>query len=467
MEFSYAYTYPYSYSYSDSDPLYPYSYSYPEPHLPDLQANELSSNLLELQHLNYLDLSGNNFSYSKIPNFFGSMKNLKYLNLSQANFGGLISLQFANLTSLQVLDLNGLFHVSIPTFQWATNLLSLQYLDMNDVNCRNASDLMQVLTKLPSLSHISLSYCRLNMVNFPWRTINSTFSASVRYLDPSDNHLERSILNDLKNMTSLEVLDLSSTFYTSSSIPTWLGDFQSLVYLNLRLNNYDSFEGEGGLLYIINNACSLKLLDLSYNKIREVLEPHQHSRKCVKYNLEILSLEHNEMGSPFPDWSEQLKFSRYLGLSQNLFHGPIPSSLGKISFLKVLDLSVNQLIGSIPESLGRLSSLRRIDLSHNGLTGIIPKTIGRMSVLECLALSYNNLNGVIPETLGKLSVLKRLDLSYNNLNEVIPKTLGKLSVLKWLYLSHNNLNGVIPEILGKLSVLKWLDFSSNNLTGSF
>ncbi|XP_062079900.1 receptor-like protein EIX1 [Humulus lupulus] len=326
-------------------------YNYP---VPDLQANELSSNLLELQHLNYLDLSGNSFNYSKIPNFFDSMKNLKYLNLSHADFGGLISLQFANLTSLQVLDLRGLYDVSTRTFQWASNLLSIEYLDMKYVNCWNASDLMQVLTKLPSLSHINLSGCGLNMVNFPWRSINSTFSASVRYLDLSWNNLDRSILNDLQNMTSLEALDLSSTFYaTSSSIPTWLGDFQSIVYLNLSSSNYDSFEGEGGLL----------------------------------------DIKHNEMGGPLPDWSEQLKFSWYLDLSHNLFHGPIPSSLGKLSFLKVLDLSANQLIGSIPESLGRLSSLRKIDLSDNELTGIIPKTIGRLSILEFLALSSNNLTG--------------------------------------------------------------------------
>ncbi|XP_062076596.1 receptor-like protein EIX2 [Humulus lupulus] len=446
---------------------YPFSpYSDDTTHLPDLQANELSSNLLELQHLNYLDLSGNNFSYSKIPNFFGSMKNLKYLNLSHAYLGGLISLQFANLTSLQVLDLRGLYDVSTRTFQWASNLLSLQYLDMNSVSCSNASDLMQVLTNLPSLSHISLSVCGLNMVNFPWRSINSTFSASVRYLDLSGNHLESSILNDLKNLTSLEVLDLSFTFYaTSSSIPTWLGDLKSLVYLNLASNNYDSFEGEGGLLYIINNACSLKVLDLSFNKIREVLEPHRNSRKCVKYNLEILHLEHNEMGGPLPDWSEQLKFSRYLGLSQNLFHGPIPSSIGKLSFLKVLDLSVNQLIGSFPESLGRLSVLKRLDLSSNNLNGVIPETLGKLSVLKWLELSSNNLSGVILETLGKLSVLKWLHLSSNNLSGVIPETLGKLSVLKWLHLSSNNLNGVIPETLGKLSVLEELYLSYNNLNG--
>ncbi|XP_062079924.1 receptor-like protein EIX2 [Humulus lupulus] len=460
--------FPYSYSNPEYDCYYEPIDDYYEDydHQPDLQANELSSNLLELQHLNYLDLSGNNFSYSKIPNFFGSMKNLKYLNLSHAHFGGLISLQFANLTSLQVLDLQGLYDVSTRTFQWASNLLSLQYLDMNSVNCSNASDLMQVLTNLPSLSHINLYDCSLNMVNFPWRSINSTFSASVRYLDLSDNHLGRSILNDLKNMTSLEVLDLSSTFYaTSSSIPTWLGDLKSLVYLNLRGNNYDSFEGEGGLLYIINNACSLKLLDLSYNKIREVLEPHQNSRKCVKYNLEILSLGGNEMGGPLPDWSEQLKFSWYLDLAQNLFHGPIPSSLGRLSFLKVLDLSFNQLIGSIPESLGRLSSLRRIHLSDNELTGIIPKTIGRLSALKWLDLSHNNLNGVIPETLGKLSVLKRLHLSYNNLNGVIPKTLGKLSLVRGIDLSRNQLNGSLPKSIGKLESLQSLDISSNLLEG--
>ncbi|KAF4357532.1 hypothetical protein G4B88_026911 [Cannabis sativa] len=407
----------------------------------NLQANEVSPSLLELQHLNYLDLSGNNFNSSKIPTFFGSMNNLKYLNLSHSSFGGRIPLHFGNLTSLQVLDLQGLFGVSTHTFKWASNLLSLQYLDMNDVNCGNASDFVKVLTKLPSLSHISLSSCDLDINYFGYDPINFTFSSNLKYLDLSKNTHKRSILNYLQNMTSLEVLDLSSTFYDiSSKIPTWLGDFESLVYLNLASNNYDTFEREGGLLYLINNACSLKLLDLSYNSIGQVLDPHNLNwTKCAKYNLEILNLSGNIIRGPLSSWLEQLESLKNLHLYGNLFHGPIPSSFGKFSFLELLDLSLNELNGSIPESLGRLSSLREIDLSNNELTGIIPKTMGRLSLLRKLSLSKNQLNGSLPKSLGNLVSLESLDISTNFLEGVVSEDhFANLTRLKELVINSNN-----------------------------
>lgn len=53
-----------------------------------LQAKELDPCLVELRHLNYLDLSGNDFQRTQIPEFIGSFKHLRYLNLSMASFWG-------------------------------------------------------------------------------------------------------------------------------------------------------------------------------------------------------------------------------------------------------------------------------------------------------------------------------------------------------------------------------------------
>ncbi|KAJ3704231.1 hypothetical protein LUZ61_007936 [Rhynchospora tenuis] len=47
---------------------------------------EIRSSMLFLPNLNYLDLSYNNFSRSKIPEFIGSLKELKHLNLAQSHF---------------------------------------------------------------------------------------------------------------------------------------------------------------------------------------------------------------------------------------------------------------------------------------------------------------------------------------------------------------------------------------------
>ena len=61
-----------------------------------LGLSKVNISLMELKHLKYLDLSGNNFKHSEIPKFFGSLNKLRYLNLSFTCFSGKVPHQLGN-----------------------------------------------------------------------------------------------------------------------------------------------------------------------------------------------------------------------------------------------------------------------------------------------------------------------------------------------------------------------------------
>ena len=69
-------------------------------------SGEIRPSLIELKSLRSSDLSGNSFEHIPIPKFFGSLKNLQYLNLSNCGFKGAIPPTLENLSNLQYLDLS-------------------------------------------------------------------------------------------------------------------------------------------------------------------------------------------------------------------------------------------------------------------------------------------------------------------------------------------------------------------------
>ncbi|CAL8998149.1 unnamed protein product [Prunus brigantina] len=382
-------------------------------------SGKINPSLLNLTHLTYLDLSNNDFERMQIPSFLGSLKSLRYLNLSYSFFGGLIPHQLGNLTSLQVLDLynDEIGELEVESLQWISGLSQLQHLDMSGANLSKASDWLRVTNTLPSLVE-NLDMSRCGLYHIP---------------------------GGIANMTNLKFLNLQEN-YISSTIPKWLYRLSHLQSLILSQNYF-----HGEISSSLGNLTSIVNLDMSYCGLY-----HIPGGIANMTNLKFLNLGLSHLQS--------------LILSYNSFHGEISSSLGNLKSIVNLDLSSNQLAGNIPNSLGNLCKLTTLDMSMNNLNGSVSEIFESFSrcssgQIESLSLSSNNLSGHLTDKLDHFEKLRFLDLANNSISGPLPPSFGKLSCLEEVRIDDNNLTGVVSQLhFTNLTRLVTFDARGNSLT---
>ncbi|XP_058076485.1 receptor-like protein EIX1 [Magnolia sinica] len=393
--------------------------------------------VVELKHLQLLDLTYNAFNGIPIPQFVGSMKELRHLNLSEAGFSGRIPHQLGNLSHLISLQLSSFYltsdyypSLSSENLWWLTNLTSLKYLDMSYVNLSTASyDWLHVINMSPSLIELKLFQCGLSYI--------SPTLASV-------------------NFTSLRVLDLSYNNF-NSRIPNWIANISNLVFLDLSRNqlNGNIPAGLGGLS-----------------------------------SLQSLLLSMNQLNGNIPAALGGLSSLQYLDLSENLLNGNIPAALGGLSSLKSLELEENRLNGTIPTSLGKRSNLSSLDLSDNSLTGNVSESLfENLKKLEGLHFSSNSLvfdlhpdwvppfqlqtirlgsshlGPRFPPWLRTQKYVTKLDLSNTSISDIMPTWFWDLTPqLFLLNLSNNEISGQLPNLL-KMQFYVYIDLSFNRFSG--
>lgn len=392
----------------------------------------ISSSILALSGLEYLDLSGNNFGEGTgVPNFIGTFEKLKYLNLSRAGFSGTIPPQLGNMSRLQYLDLSNNDGLTDSTdVSWLSHLQSLTHLDMSQVNLRNSKEWVQSLNKLPALEVLILE-------------------------NNSLTHIPQSL--PFVNFTSLRVLHISTQNF-NTTIPDWIFSLQSLSDLNLEECHF-----VGSFPIALGNLTSLSKLVLGCSALEGKIPSLNNLTKLTYVHLScILNGEPIDIGEVLSQFSRETRRKlEGLILYDTHLTGNLSGLAREMPSLKYLDLCGNKLSGPMPDSFWNLTNLIEVDLSVNSFTGSLTDArLNNLPKLEVLSLGGNQLCGEVPPPPYSISFY---DLSNNRLAQ-FPDSF-EAPQLTELYLSDNLISGTIKFPLCRFPSLRILELSSNNISG--
>ncbi|KAM3706044.1 hypothetical protein ACJW31_03G123400 [Castanea mollissima] len=476
-----------------------------ELHLSECELHHLPQNFpsVNFTSLSVLDLSGNDFNSSSIPQWVFNFTSLTKLQLWYCNLTGSIpKIAKGNLCKLQTLDLseNNLSGEITEFFQALSECSNSSLEELYLVENQLIGNIPHSLGYLKCLRQLLL-YSNAFSGSIP-SSIQNLSRLEILYLE--DNKMNGTIPESIGQLSELRVLHLFGNYWQVFNVThDWIPPF-SLQYVNIldcQLNpTFPAWlrtQNELTVIHLVNTAISdtipnwfwnlspqLVDLDLSHNKLMGNLP-----KSLNLSSLQRVYLDFNHLEGSLPLWPTVTAFS----LRSNLLSGPIPIRIGQeMSQLVELDLSDNFLNGSIPSSINglrvlgflRLSNnhfsgnihnhwqgmldLFFIDLSRNYLSGGIPSSMCSLPYLSWLQLSNNNLSGNLSLGLKFLSrQVSTLDFGGNRLSGTIPEWIGERNFsIKILSLRGNMLYGKIPKQLCGLTNIHVLDLAHNNFSGS-
>ncbi|CAL5356838.1 unnamed protein product [Camellia sinensis] len=369
----------------------------------DLSSNNLSETVeldsfAKLEYLDSLDLSNSGLSLTSTNSTPSSFRNIWALRLSSCNICKIPEFLKTRTELLEVLDLSN-NHLN-EELNPLCNLHSLRYLNLSNNQFAGL-----IPTCLGNFSG-NLTLLNLQRNNFHG-TIPQTFgyASMLLELDISHNGLQGVLPRSLANCTNLEILNLGHNFI-EDAFPFWLENLPQLKVVVLQYNKFHGpIEQPRKRLAFTN----LHIIDMSHNDFTGTLPSKyfesMHSMMMDDEDKSSL----NYMGSRYGYYSVtimnkglDMTFIRIIttlkaiDFSHNKFDGKIPISIGRLKALRVLNFSRNGFTGPIPLSLVNLTELESLDLSQNKFSGEIPQQLTSLTFLEVFDVSQNNLTGIIP-----------------------------------------------------------------------
>ncbi|KAM7477942.1 hypothetical protein LguiA_026155 [Lonicera macranthoides] len=424
-----------------------------------------NSSLFNLVHLQTLNLTDNDFNYSRILSEIIRFSMLTTLNLSLSVFYGQIPSEISGLSKLVSLDLS-----RNTDFTYYRRFLKLEKPDIS-------SQVPENLGNLTSLRSLRLKNCGL-YGEFPTAIFHLPH---LEILSGRDNENLAGFLPEFNRNSPLKILALSYTNF-SGVLPYSIGNLSSLSVLSLGARHFSGY-----LRASLNDLTLLSDLFLSYNQFSGPI-PILESLS----QLTTLSLSLNKLDGGDLFWLGKLIKLAELDLALANLSGDIPSSFANLTQLAEIDLSDNQLAGEIPSWLTNMTEAILIDLSNNQFHGQIPSSFSQLKNLGFLSLPNNTLSGTVEAdiflSLRKLTWLQlggnHITLLNNNkTNDILPRfmilSLENCNITKFphflrfqdeleaLSLGNNKIRGKIPEWVSNMSkeTLGTLDFRGNMLEG--
>ncbi|PWA67639.1 leucine-rich repeat protein [Artemisia annua] len=349
---------------------------------------ELDTLLTSLTNLRYLDLSYSGFCvttkndnhYVNPGLWFLKLASCKlkiggsgfsYLNLSHNFITGLPLFQWYQLNELylQSNQIEGPFPLSI------CNLSNLRFLDISN----NSFD--GVIPRCMENVTSSLALIKFGNNRFQG-TIPNVFNdcGQLEGLILNGNQLEGGVPSSLLKCQLLKVVDLGNN-QLNGTFPDWLGELPNLQVLVLKSNKFHGIIETSSSMKL--SFPSLRVLDLSHNGFASQLpQIYFQNFNAMKNFVRSTRTQYLNMSGSYyfvtmSVKGQQLRFPKLsveyiiVDLSSNRFDGEIPNIIGNLIEIESLDLSSNQLTREIPESLAKITTLAVLNLSENDLMGRI------------------------------------------------------------------------------------------------
>ncbi|KAH1241975.1 Receptor-like protein 13 [Glycine max] len=351
----------------------------------------------------------------------------------------------------------GFFHV-----QHMYYLRNLEVLDISFNPLTN--DILPSLGGFTSLKELYLSYIDLDSDLHIQGLCSSLRNLEI--LDLSSNNFNNSdITSALSGLSSLKFLDLSICQLTSRSIFSTsntfhIRNFYDLFWLKNIFNCYN-------YVYLdISRFTSLKILDLSYNK----LDKNFHDLS----NLEHLILDYNNLENEFLKNIGELTSLKVLSLQQCDINGTLPpTDWFKLKKLEELYLSRNEFEGPLPSSFVNMTSLRNLEISGNHFIGNFDSNLASLTSLEYFDFTGNQFE--VPVSFTPFANLSKIKFIYGEGNRVVLDSqhslqtwIPKFKLQKLIVSSTTETKSLpLPNFLLYQNNLTYIDLSGWKLEGDF